>query len=1039
MLRTLPTLFLLLSLFGSSLVCSAETQFSDDVLQMSQLIDQSDYLKVLEQGPLLLEKLRKTQPDGSLDEAKVLDFMVNACYRSRQVMNPEALVWGKKAVQLKEELLGPDSPELANSLMHMGNLFSRRWEIEPSITHFDRAISILEKAGAEHDAKRAINLASLGVAYRRGGNNRKAMELYEQAQQIQEDTLGPNHPDLASTLNNRGVVYTEWGDYSASEKMHRRAMEIREKHFGPDHEWVAESGNNLANQLAYLGLYKESLAIQERTVEIFAQTLGTDHRRYWVGRLNMGITYSDMGDYAEAMVILTDVVEGMEKRFGTSNPLICYAQDALGNCFHSIGKNEEALDYFSQSLAIAEAAFGVGSYETADTMNQRANTLAALGRLDEAVEQLELSLEIFRADLEKDNGVICSPLNRLAEAQLQNQNFEQALENATLSSDLARRDLGSRHPLLATSTLLMGQALKGLGQPAPALDAALLAEDVSRGHLNQTMSILSEHRALHYAATRVDGLNLAISLLEDGQSDSDVTRVWDAVIRSRSGVLDQFVARNLNLSRNLDRQGVALLDSTLVLRERLANLTLRGPGWEDVEVYQKLLGETQNDLMATERKLSLRSSNMGHNPNRKEVGFEEVRAALPDDAALVAYFRETGDQDNVSYCAFLLLGKDEDPRFFKLARVDELDEAVEAWRDQATFGVKSVRPVSEGSPDDIHLRGFVKVPQNKAHQQDAYFQVGDRLRHLVWDPIHKELGSARSVFLVTDGSLHLVSFPSLPLSADRFLLEEPTLLHHLTTEKTLAAKALDRKTSQRLLVVGGAKYENDTLAEHSPETDFPSLVFSELPQAEIEARRIQGIWDGLGKNSGLLMGEEATEAEVISRMSQADVIHLATHGFFMAGEKDRHDADRWDNPLSRAGLALTGANHWHQAEFGSSDGILTAQEVAALDLSKVRWAVLSACDTGLGELAARGEGVMGLRRAFALAGAQTVIMSLWSVDDESTRLWMESLYLAHWENHASTAEAVRQASLEILTQRRAAGLSTHPFYWAGFMAAGHWQ
>jgi CHAT domain-containing protein len=118
--------------------------------------------------------------------------------------------------------------------------------------------------------------------------------------------------------------------------------------------------------------------------------------------------------------------------------------------------------------------------------------------------------------------------------------------------------------------------------------------------------------------------------------------------------------------------------------------------------------------------------------------------------------------------------------------------------------------------------------------------------------------------------------------------------------------------------------------------------------------------------------------------------------------------------------------------------VLTAEEVAALNLSGVEWAVLSGCDTGAGELMA-GEGVFGLRRAFQLAGARTVIMSLWPVEDQATRQWMTTLYRGRFFEKLSTADAVREAGLRMLRQRRAKGLSTHPFHWAAFVAAGDWR
>ena len=145
-----------------------------------------------------------------------------------------------------------------------------------------------------------------------------------------------------------------------------------------------------------------------------------------------------------------------------------------------------------------------------------------------------------------------------------------------------------------------------------------------------------------------------------------------------------------------------------------------------------------------------------------------------------------------------------------------------------------------------------------------------------------------------------------------------------------------------------------------------------------------------------------------------------------------------ENPLLLSGLILAGANHRNVAAPDQEDGVLTAEEVAALNLNGVEWAVLSGCDTGVGEVRA-GEGVFGLRRAFQVAGARTVIMSLWPVEDQATRQWMTTLYEGRFIKNLSTVNAVREAGLAVLRERRAKGLSAHPFYWAAFVAAGDWR
>ncbi|MEX1310811.1 MAG: CHAT domain-containing protein, partial [Candidatus Sulfomarinibacteraceae bacterium] len=142
---------------------------------------------------------------------------------------------------------------------------------------------------------------------------------------------------------------------------------------------------------------------------------------------------------------------------------------------------------------------------------------------------------------------------------------------------------------------------------------------------------------------------------------------------------------------------------------------------------------------------------------------------------------------------------------------------------------------------------------------------------------------------------------------------------------------------------------------------------------------------------------------------------------------------RTEDTLLLSGLAMAGANQRDLP--GDEDGVLTAEEIAALDLSGVEWAVLSACDSGVGEVSVR-EGIFGLQRAFRIAGARTVIMSLWAVDDEAAREWMAALYRAHLVEGLATAEAVRRASLDILAARRSRGASVHPSSWAPFVASG---
>jgi CHAT domain-containing protein len=302
------------------------------------------------------------------------------------------------------------------------------------------------------------------------------------------------------------------------------------------------------------------------------------------------------------------------------------------------------------------------------------------------------------------------------------------------------------------------------------------------------------------------------------------------------------------------------------------------------------------------------------------------------------------------------------------------------------------------------------------------------------------------------------------VAGNRFLVENGQAIHYLTTERD--AVPLERAgTGRGLLAVGGAAFDDrpfsprgDIARRTGCEVGVAPLQFENLPMALKEAQDVAGIWAtvhnrpgevGMSSDTRILSGRTATKQAVTTTMKGRQVVHLSTHGFFLdsrctkrgssavsASTMEREAAFEASHPLLLSGLAFAGANR--AGNTPAADGILTAEEVAALNLQGTEWVVLSACDTGIGEIRV-GEGVFGLRRAFQIAGVRTIIMSLWSVEDEATRVWMRALYDARLRRGASTDRSMTEASVRVLNARRSRGESTHPFYWAAFVAAGDWR
>lgn len=424
-----------------------------------------------------------------------------------------------------------------------------------------------------------------------------------------------------------------------------------------------------------------------------------------------------------------------------------------------------------------------------------------------------------------------------------------------------------------------------------------------------------------------------------------------------------------------------------------------------------------------------------------------MRAALGNDDAVVSFLKYDSDprgggSRRAVYSAFVTRRTEPAVAFVPLAPADVVDGLVSRWRD----ALARTRP-GAARPD-------------RAAQECA--RAGRELRGRVWDPVAPALGGARRVFLVPDGALHLVSFAALPTGGGRYVVESGPLLHYVSAERDLVDE-LSPIPGRGLLALGDPDFDQGRpsipaaaaltavpLSATAPHpraagcAAFEKLRFAPLPASGQEVDDLEGRFDPA--RSRRLRGGAATETAVKADAAGRRVLHLATHAFFLGDDcpsaltsagPGGAAAPGAQAPLLRAGLALAGANQRTTAA-DMDDGLLTAEEVASLDLRGLEWAVLSACGTGLGQVDAS-DGVLGLGRAFRVAGVATTIMSLWEVDDESTRRFMRALYRARFLEGRTTDEAVQAATLGALRERRARGRRTDPVYWAAFIASGSWR
>jgi CHAT domain-containing protein len=366
----------------------------------------------------------------------------------------------------------------------------------------------------------------------------------------------------------------------------------------------------------------------------------------------------------------------------------------------------------------------------------------------------------------------------------------------------------------------------------------------------------------------------------------------------------------------------------------------------------------------------------------------------------------------------------------------------------------------------IALRKSLSDPASKDVKKTAR-----DLDELVMRPVRRLLGDTKHILLSPDGALNLIPFSALVDENEHYLVDRYTITY-LTSGRDLLSLHENQESKQPSLVLADPLFGLAHTTEGSPErsasarrsADMGQMFFNRLPGTAREAKALGAILPGVR----VLTQEAATES-ALKQVNGPRILHIATHGFFLPDEpRAGGDGTRgirlsgggaaqgrvsWqqDNPLLRSGLALEGANQKRGA--GGEDGILTALEVAGLDLWGTKLVVLSACETGVGDVS-NGEGVYGLRRALVLAGSESQVMSLWQVSDAATRDLMVAYYKRLMAGEGRT-EALRAVQLEMLgvasisqsDDRRGLTLSqrnkrvnySHPFFWAAFIQSGDWR
>ena len=875
----------------------------------------------------------------------------------------------------------------ASALRTASEHLSVKLNFQEAIPLLRRALTIAEQLKGPDDLFVARLARELGGTYLEKRSYAEAEPLIVRGLTVMERELGADHPATAYAWTRLGTLYDRMGRRQKAESLIQRATDVMEKTLGPNHPMVAHCLVSLANLRLGAGDFDQAEALNRRGLAIVERTDGPDSRLAADLLNNLGRVYLERYDYARA--------------------------DEL----------------FRRSVSIGERLYGQDSYWVATGLNNLGIIARHRKDYDQAERYYLRALAIHEKEVGPDHPDIASHLHNLAIVYNNRGNVARALETHFRALQIRERSIGPYALPTFASLGNIARTYAAAGDLARALEFQQRADTVLEVQLTLNLAVGSERQKLAFAevvSERTDrtlSLNVNASPLSPGAS-ALAARV---LLQRKGRVLDSMTD---TLGRLRERAPVAgdrnLLDELKATTAQLARLALNGSQDLSSSEYQKAIKDLESRKERVEATISEHIAEF--RAQARPVTIEAVQGAIPDEAVLLEFavfrpFDPAAASNSEAYGApryvAYVIGSRGVPRGIDLGPADRVDDAVEA------------------------LRGALRDPKRADVARLA--RTVDRL---VLEPLRASLAGVTRLLISPDGALNLIPFEALVDANGRFAVEQYAI-SYLTSGRDLLRMQVPRESHSGPVVVADPHFGElattagvRTAAGRSPRavrrrsvtsgTGLSGLYFAPLAGTAQEARAIHALLPDLT----LLTRGQATKA-ALGRLDAPSILHIASHGFFL---RDAPTASATSatargtaaevpitNPLLRSGLALAGAN------VDKSTSVLTALEASNLNLWGTKLVTLSACDTGVGQVR-NGEGVYGLRRSFVLAGAETLVMSLWPISDYVTREVMTRYYTG-LTGGLGRGDALRRAQLAMLSRQN----RRHPFYWASFIQAGDWR
>jgi CHAT domain-containing protein/tetratricopeptide (TPR) repeat protein len=924
----------------------------------------------------------------------------------------------KRAIETVIKKFGNESPDVIPPMTSLGLLYIEIQEYTKAVALYKKCLENITINNDKYGNEAALvqHLANANVKI---GEYAQAETLYKHSVEIAEKRFGKESRNTAGPLASLGELYVRTGQFAKAESFCSRALEISEKTSNGTKTEVARSLSCLGDLYQAIGDFSKAQQLYQRSID---STGSTDPDFAFVIH-KMAQIYYLTDDYPQAISLYEESQSLIEKTLGKEHPHLVPLLHDLGLCYWRVGDDAKSLSLLQQSLHIAEKKLG------------------------------------------KNSPDVIAPLNSLARLHTYKGDYKTAEPLAKRSLEISEEIFGKDHHELVDKLYSLALIKHAQSDARGAWDQLLRLNTIDDALIKEVFGFTSEKQKMAYLARTKRYINLSlrelINLASNKQAVKNGFNLW---LKRKGLVLESQKQFQNALFHSDDPKTGEIFKKLAAVRTKLSNLIFTDPDKEGLEAYRQKIADLEIKKEKLEGELSALSQTFAVHTKKAKVDGNQIAKSLPANSVLIDFARIDAariDFDRISaakksepsahYVAFVLpAGTGGQVMLVDLGAAEPIEQLLAELK-----GALDSRTAQPGTTQSAQ----------------AVTKVSTSLYKLVFKPLRAKLGPSKEIFLSPDGALNLLPFEILCDESERFLIQEYTFNYIATSRDLLGFDQLQGKAGKNL-IMGNPDYYLDNESRETVVRQLnlkrgmssdPYLIsrelrnfrFTALPGTQQEVEAIRAV---LGEHSSeFFLGKEALE-DVLTTRTAPGIIHLATHGFYLSdqrlpstetpgnmeislarlgqGEGSDAKSSLHEDPLVRSGIALAGANTSIDSQIkGQNNGIVTAEKILNLNLIGTDLVVLSACESGLGDVKS-GEGIFGLRRAFSQAGAKSMVMSMWSVPDEETKDLMAIFYKNLQSGSMNRAQALRQAALEQMQAVKSKYGHANPFFWGAFIFVG---